>query len=165
MDDFRLSLPGNFVAECTEDDQMWMARAIELAEIAASVGEVPVGAVLVRGKKVLAEAHNQTVADADPTSHAELLTIRVASRKQGDWRLLGTTLYVTLEPCAMCAGAIILSRIPRVIYAAADPKAGMVGSLGNLLQEPRLNHQCEVTSGMFSKESAQLLRAFFQNLR
>jgi len=165
MDDFRLSLPDNLVTECNEDDQIWMGRAIGLAETAASLAEVPVGAVLVRGTEVLAEAHNQTVADVDPTSHAELLTIRAASKKQGDWRLLDTTLYVTLEPCAMCAGAIILSRIPRVVYATADPKAGMVGSLGNLLQEPRLNHQCDVTTGVFSEESAQLLRSFFQNLR
>ena len=142
-----------------------MGRALELAKIAASTEEVPVGAVLVRGSEVLAEAHNRTVAHADATSHAELLTIRSASMGQGDWRLLDTTLYVTLEPCAMCAGAIVLSRIPRVVYAAADPKAGLAGSLENLLQEPRLNHRCELISGVCAEESAELLRAFFQRLR
>ena len=105
------------------------------------------------------------MADADATAHAELLTIRSASMLQGDWRLLDTTLYVTLEPCAMCAGAIVLSRIPRVVYAASDPKAGMAGSLENLLQEPRLNHRCELTSGVRAQESTELLRAFFQSLR
>jgi tRNA(adenine34) deaminase len=142
-----------------------MRRALELAKVAASTEEVPVGAVLVRGPEVLAEAHNRTVVDTDSTSHAELLTIRSASIDQGDWRLLGTTLYVTLEPCAMCAGAIVLSRIPRVVYAASDPRAGMAGSLGNLLQEPRLNHRCEVMSGLLAEESAEILRAFFQDLR
>ena len=142
-----------------------MGRALELAKIAASAEEVPVGAVLVRGTEVLAEAHNRTVADADATAHAELLTIRAASMVHGDWRLLDTTLYVTLEPCAMCAGAIVLSRIPRVVYAASDPKAGMAGSLENLLQEPRLNHRCELTSGVRAQESTELLRAFFQSLR
>jgi tRNA(adenine34) deaminase len=142
-----------------------MRRALELAKLAASTEEVPVGAVLVRGPEVLAEAHNQTVVDTDSTSHAELLTIRSASIDQGDWRLLDTTLYVTLEPCAMCAGAIVLSRIPRVVYAASDPRAGMAGSLGNLLQEPRLNHRCEVMSGLLAEESAEILRAFFQDLR
>ena len=142
-----------------------MGRALELAKIAASADEVPVGAVLVRGTEVLAEAHNRTVADADATAHAELLTIRSASMVQGDWRLLDTTLYVTLEPCAMCAGAIVLSRIPRVVYAASDPKAGMAGSLENLLQEPRLNHRCELTSGVRAQESTELLRVFFQSLR
>ena len=151
--------------EHSDDDRVWMGRALELAQIAASAKEVPVGAVLVRGTEVLAEAHNRTVVDADPTSHAELLTIRSASMVQGDWRLLDTTLYVTLEPCAMCAGAIVLSRIPRVVYAASDPKAGMAGSLENLLQEPRLNHRCELTSGVRAEESAELLRAFFQSLR
>ena len=161
----RLSISSRSTLEYSDDDQVWMRRALELAKVAASTEEVPVGAVLVRGPEVLAEAHNRTVVDTDSTSHAELLTIRSASIDQGDWRLLGTTLYVTLEPCAMCAGAIVLSRIPRVVYAASDPRAGMAGSLGNLLQEPRLNHRCEVMSGLLAEESAEILRAFFQDLR
>ena len=161
----RLSISSRSTLEYSDDDRVWMRRALELAKVAASTKEVPVGAVLVRGPEVLAEAHNRTVVDTDSTSHAELLTIRSASIDQGDWRLLGTTLYVTLEPCAMCAGAIVLSRIPRVVYAASDPRAGMAGSLGNLLQEPRLNHRCEVMSGLLAEESAEILRAFFQDLR
>ena len=165
MVDSRLSISSRATLEYSDDDRGWMRRALELAKVAASTEEVPVGAVLVRGPEVLAEAHNQTVVDTDSTSHAELLTIRSASIDQGDWRLLDTTLYVTLEPCAMCAGAIVLSRIPRVVYAASDPRAGMAGSLGNLLQEPRLNHRCEVMSGLLAEESAEILRAFFQDLR
>jgi len=161
----RLSISSRSTLEYSDDDRVWMRRALELAKVAASTEEVPVGAVLVRGPEVLAEAHNRTVVDTDSTSHAELLTIRSASIDQGDWRLLDTTLYVTLEPCAMCAGAIVLSRIPRVVYAASDPRAGMAGSLGNLLQEPRLNHRCEVMSGLLAEESAEILRAFFQDLR
>jgi len=160
-----MSISSRSTLESSDDDRVWMRRALELAKVAASTEEVPVGAVLVRGPEVLAEAHNRTVVDTDSTSHAELLTIRSASIDQGDWRLLGTTLYVTLEPCAMCAGAIVLSRIPRVVYAASDPRAGMAGSLGNLLQEPRLNHRCEVMSGLLAEESAEILRAFFQDLR
>ena len=165
MVDSRLFISSRSTLEYSDDDRVWMRRALELAKVAASTEEVPVGAVLVRGPEVLAEAHNQTVVDTDSTSHAELLTIRSASIDQGDWRLLDTTLYVTLEPCAMCAGAIVLSRIPRVVYAASDPRAGMAGSLGNLLQEPRLNHRCEVISGLLAEESAEILRAFFQDLR
>ena len=165
MVDSRLSISSRSTLEYSDDDRVWMRRALELAKVAASTEEVPVGAVLVRGPEVLAEAHNQTVVDTDSTSHAELLTIRSASIDQGDWRLLDTTLYVTLEPCAMCAGAIVLSRIPRVVYAASDPRPGMAGSLGNLLQEPRLNHRCEVISGLLAEESAEILRAFFQDLR
>ena len=165
MVDSRLSISSRSTLEYSDDDRVWMRRALELAKLAASTEEVPVGAVLVRGPEVLAEAHNRTVVDTDSTSHAELLTIRSASIDQGDWRLLDTTLYVTLEPCAMCAGAIVLSRIPRVVYAASDPRAGMAGSLGNLLQEPRLNHRCEVISGLLAEESAEILRAFFQDLR
>ena len=142
-----------------------MRRALELARAAAEVDEVPVGAVLVREGVVLAESHNRTVSDADPTAHAELLTIRSAANAQGDWRLPDTTLYVTLEPCAMCAGAIVLARIPRVVYAAADPKAGMAGSLENLLQDPRLNHSCDIIGGMLEAESSDLLRAFFRARR
>ena len=146
-------------------DLQWMARALELAREAAASGEVPVGAVIVRDGQVVGEGYNLTVTEADPTTHAEVVAIRRAAATLGDWRLLGCTLYVTLEPCAMCAGAIVLARIPRVVYGAADPKAGMVGSLGNLLQDRRLNHRCEVTRGVLAEESGELLRAFFRERR
>jgi tRNA(adenine34) deaminase len=143
----------------------WMARALELAREARSHEEVPVGALVVREGTVLGEAHNRTVTDRDPTAHAETLAIRAAAAALGDWRLLGSTLYVTLEPCAMCAGAIVLARIPTVVYGAADPKAGMGGSLENLLRDPRLNHRCEVVTGVLAEESAELLRTFFRDRR
>jgi tRNA(adenine34) deaminase len=146
-------------------DRTWMARALEQARVAALRGEVPVGAVLVRDGRLVAEAHNRTVTDADPTGHAELVVLRAAAAAQRDFRLEGCTLYVTLEPCAMCAGAIVLARVPRVVHGAADPKAGMAGSLGDLLRDPRLNHRCAVTSGVLADASAELLRAFFRARR
>ena len=142
-----------------------MARALEQARAAAARGEVPVGAVLVKDETILAEGHNRTVCDVDPTAHAEVVTIRAAARQQGDWRLEDTTLYVTLEPCAQCAGAVVLARIPRVVYGARDPKAGMAGSLGDLLQDPRLNHRASVTTGVLADASADLLRGFFRARR
>jgi tRNA(adenine34) deaminase len=146
-------------------DAAWMERALELARRAAESNEVPVGAVIVRNGEILGEGHNLTVAEADPTMHAELVAIRRAAAVLGDWRLLDCTLYVTLEPCAMCAGAIVLARIPRLVFGARDPKAGMVGSLGNLVQDPRLNHRCDVTAGVLAEESSGLLRAFFKERR
>lgn len=142
-----------------------MGRALELARAAAACGEVPVGAVLVRSGRILAEGHNRTVTSADPTAHAEMETLRAAAALQGDFRLTDTTLYVTLEPCAMCAGALVLARVPRVVYAAADPKAGMAGTLGNLLQDARLNHRCAVTPEILAEASAELLRTFFRERR
>lgn len=138
-----------------------MARALELARSAAARDEVPVGAVLVRQETLLAEASNRTRVDSDPSAHAEIVAIRAAAAQQGDWRLLDTTLYVTLEPCAMCAGAIVLARIPRVVFAAHDPKAGMAGSLSNLLQDDRLNHRCEVVSGVLAAPASRMLKSFF----
>ncbi len=126
---------------------------------------MPIGAVLVRDGGFLSEAHNRTVSDADPTAHAEVVALRAAAVSQGDFRLEGTTLYVTLEPCAMCAGAIVLARVPRVVFGAPDPKAGMAGTLGNLLQDARLNHRCAVTPGVLAEASAELLRAFFRERR
>lgn len=123
------------------------------------------GAVLVRDGRLLAEGHNRTVSHADPTGHAEMDVLRGAAARQGDFRLEGTTLYVTLEPCAMCAGAIVLARVPRVVFGAPDPKAGMAGSLGNLLQDARLNHRCDVTPGVLAEASAELLRGFFKERR
>lgn len=142
-----------------------MARALEQAGAAGSRGEVPVGAVLVRDGRILAEGHNVTVATGDPTGHAEIVAIRRGARPLGGWRLLETTLYVTLEPCAMCAGAIVLARIPRVVFGARDPKAGMGGSLADLLRDPRLNHRAEVTEGVLAEASSTLLRDFFRARR
>lgn len=142
-----------------------MARALEKAREAWILEEVPVGAVLVRHGRLLAEGHNRTRGWADPTAHAEVAVIREAARRQDHWRLLDTTLYVTLEPCAQCSGSIVLARIPRVVYAAPDPKAGMAGSLENLLQDPRLNHRCQVTSGVLQEEAGRLLQTFFRERR
>ena len=142
-----------------------MAHALELARRAEDAGEVPVGAVIVRDGEVLGEGSNRTVRDADPTAHAEVVAIRAAAAELGDWRLIDSTLYVTLEPCSMCAGAIVLARIPRVVYAADDPKAGMAGSLGNLLQDPRLNHRCALTRGVEADASSDMLKAFFRARR
>jgi tRNA(adenine34) deaminase len=142
-----------------------MAHALRLARQAEEAGEVPVGAVIIREGAVLGEGANRTVRDADPTAHAEVVAIRQAAGKLGDWRLIDSTLYVTLEPCSMCAGAIVLARIPRVVYAADDPKAGMAGSLGNLLQDSRLNHRCEVTRGVGAEMSSAMLKAFFRARR
>ena len=142
-----------------------MAHALQLARQAAAGGEVPVGAVVVKDDLVLGEGHNLTVTRADPTAHAEVVAIRRAAEALGDWRLIDSTLYVTLEPCAMCAGAIVLARVPRVVFGAFDPKAGMGGTLGNLLQDSRLNHRCDVSSGVMANESSELLKAFFRERR
>jgi tRNA(adenine34) deaminase len=142
-----------------------MARALEQALAARTLGEVPVGAVVVHRGVLVAEAHNLTVTISDPTAHAEIIALRRAALRLGDWRLLETTLYVTLEPCAMCAGAMVLGRVPRVVYGAVDPKAGMGGSLGNLLQDPRLNHRCVVTAGVGAAASSALLKDFFRERR
>ena len=165
--------PAAFEARCTEArslagndlDRAWMARALEVARAGAIRGEVPVGTVIVRGREVLAESHNRTADACDPTAHAESLAIRRAARRLGDWRLIDCTLYTTLEPCAQCAGAIVLARVPRLVFGAADPRAGMAGSLGNLVQDSRLNHRAEVVSGVLADESAKLLRTFFRSRR
>jgi tRNA(adenine34) deaminase len=146
-------------------DEAWMAQALELAAAAGDAGEVPVGAVIVRDGQVLGEGANRTISDTDPTAHAEVVAIRAAARANGDWRLTESTLYVSLEPCAMCAGAIVLARIPRVVFGARDPKAGMVVSLGHLLEDTRLNHRCVVHGGVGEDRSAALLRAFFRSRR
>ena len=156
--------PSTPTAELSEDDA-WMAEALGLAREAQERSEVPVGAVVVRDGRALGEGHNRTVTDADPTAHAEVVAIRAAAADLGDWRLTDCTLYVTLEPCAMCAGAIVLSRIPRVVFATHDPKAGMGGSLENLLQDSRLNHRCVVKSGVRGEEASELLKTFFRTRR
>ena len=146
-------------------DVFWMSRALLQARAAAARAEVPVGAVIVRSGHVLGEGHNRTITTSDPTAHAEVVAIRQAAAALGDWRLLDCTLYVTLEPCAMCAGAIVLARVPRVVYGARDPKAGMVDSLGNLLRDTRLNHRCDVADGVLADESSELLKGFFRERR
>ena len=147
------------------DHARWMEIALEEARLAASRGEVPVGAVVVCGGELVAREHNRTREAADPTAHAELRALREAAAKHNDWRLTDCTLYVTLEPCAMCAGAIVLARIERLVFAAHDPKAGMCGSLGNLVQDERLNHWVAVESGVLADEAGELIRRFFREKR
>ena len=145
--------------------QAAMARALDEARAAAVQGDVPVGAVVVRDGAVVAAAANRTVRDQDPTAHAEVLALRAAAAALGRWRLSDCTLVVTLEPCAMCAGAIVLARVARVVYGAWDDKAGMAGSVGDLLRHPRLNHRPEVIAGVEADASGELLRAFFESRR
>lgn len=148
------------------DDAEGMRRALAEARRAAEVGEVPIGAVIVRGTEVIGRGHNRREVDGDPVAHAEMLAVRRAAARQPDgWRLTGTTMYVTLEPCAMCAGALVLARVERLVYGAADPKAGFCGSLGDLVRDPRLNHRLEVTAGVLEEECSTLLKGFFAELR
>ena len=142
-------------------DEYFMRLALREAERAPDHDDVPIGAVLVHGGEVIAAARNERELRGDPTAHAELLALREASAKLGTWRLLDTVLYVTLEPCPMCAGAIVLARVPRVVFGAADPKAGAAGSVLDVLDEPRLNHRPAVARGLLAEESAELLRSFF----
>jgi tRNA(adenine34) deaminase len=146
-------------------DEQFMAAALEQAKLAAREGDVPVGAIVVRGDQILSRASNYTMRDQDPTAHSEVLAIREAAKVLGSWRLTGCTLYVTLEPCAMCAGAIVVARLDRLVFGAWDDKAGMVGSLGDLVRHPKLNHQAEVLGGLRAEESAGLLREFFKARR
>jgi tRNA(adenine34) deaminase len=150
----------------SDGDRTAMTLALAEARAAAAAGDVPVGAVVVDAAgAVLAQAHNRRVGDNDPTAHAEVLALRAAARRRGSWRLDGCTLYVTLEPCAMCAAACVLSRLECVVFGAADPKAGFAGSLANLLEEPRLNHRVAWRAGLGGEESSNLLREFFANYR
>ena len=149
------------IASRTSTDQQWMQRALAEARLAESAGEVPVGAVMVRDGVLIAHAGNRTMRDQDATAHAEALAIREASAALASWRLGECTLYVTLEPCAMCAGALVLARVDRVVFGAWDDKAGMAGSVGDLLRHPRLNHRPEVQGGVCEAEAAALLREFF----
>lgn len=142
-----------------------MAHALQLARDASQVREVPVGAVVVHNGAVIAAAHNRRELDQDPTAHAELIAMREAARVLGTWRLEGCTVYVTLEPCPMCAGAMVLSRIARCVYGCTDPRGGFLGTLGDLSQDPRLNHRFDVTSGVYAEECANQLRTFFRKLR
>ncbi|MGD0808093.1 MAG: tRNA adenosine(34) deaminase TadA [Acidimicrobiales bacterium] len=142
-------------------DERFMRLAIELAAKAGDAGEVPVGAVVVNGTEVIAEGANAREATQDPTAHAEVVALRHAAKLTGSWRLLGTTMYVTLEPCPMCAGALVAARVSRVVFATPDPKAGACGSLYNLCGDPRLNHELAVTRGVLREEASLLLSGWF----
>ncbi|MFL5792076.1 MAG: tRNA adenosine(34) deaminase TadA [Actinomycetota bacterium] len=146
-------------------DGIWMDRALEIARGCLEHDDVPIGCVVVHDDRELAAAGNERELRRDPTAHAEVLALRAAAEALGTWRLDGCTLVVTLEPCAMCAGAIVLARIDRVVVGAADPKAGFTGSLGNLVQDARLNHRAELTTGVRADDCAELLRAFFRDRR
>lgn len=148
-----------------EKDRKFMRFALEEAQKAAALGEVPIGAILVYEGEVIARAHNLRETTQNATTHAELMVIQEACAKIGSWRLEETTLYVTLEPCPMCAGAILQSRVPRVVYGARDMKAGCVDSLYRLLNDNRFNHECEVTEGILAEECGQILTDFFRALR
>lgn len=145
--------------------QYYMQLAYQEAEIAFAENEVPVGAVIVHGDRIVAAAHNQREQLRDPTAHAEMIAITQAAESLGSWRLEGCTLYVTLEPCPMCAGAVLQARIPLLVYGAADPKAGAVTSLYQLLGDERLNHRCEVVGGILAQPCGEILARFFQQQR
>lgn len=146
-------------------DVYWMGRALEMAFEAATADEVPVGALIVREGSIIAAANNQREMLKDPTAHAEMIAITQAASAINDWRLEGTTLYVTLEPCVMCAGAILQSRIPRLVFGAMDPKGGAVTSLYQVLSDPRLNHQTSITSGVLAEPCGKILTEFFASKR
>ncbi|HEY0015069.1 MAG TPA: tRNA adenosine(34) deaminase TadA [Longimicrobium sp.] len=161
----RAGVAADHDAQRRQEDERWMRVALRQAAAAAALGEVPVGAVIVRGGQQVALGHNLTHTLQDPSAHAEMVAIRRAAQALGEWRLLDCTLYVTLEPCAMCSGAIVLARVPRLVFAAHDPKAGMSGSLANLVQHPRLNHRVQLTTGVLADEAGETLRAFFRARR
>lgn len=148
-----------------EVDAHWMRQALALAQRAAELGEVPVGAVLVRDGALLAEGHNRPITDHDPSGHAEMIALRAGARVLGNYRLPGTTLYVTLEPCVMCAGAIIHARVQRLVFGAPDPKAGAVNAVYDVIANPRLNHAVQWTGGVLAEDCGRVLRDFFRARR
>jgi tRNA(adenine34) deaminase len=143
------------------DDHQFMARALALADMAAVAGEVPVGAVIVKDKQIIAEGWNRPIGTHDPTAHAEMVALRAAAQAVSNYRLLDTTLYVTLEPCAMCAAAMVHARVKRVVFGATDPRAGAAGSIFNITQHDALNHRLEVSSGVLAEQCGAVLRNFF----
>jgi len=147
------------------NDEQFMQRALELARQAEAAGEVPVGAVIVKGGEIVGEGFNQPIRLHDPSAHAEMLALRAAAQRLENYRLSGCVLYVTLEPCAMCMGAMVHARISRLVYATADPRTGSAGSIMDLARHPALNHQLDVTSGILETECAEQLRAFFRSRR
>ena len=152
-------------ATTTAADEEWMRRALAQAREALDHGDVPIGAVVVHDGRVIGSGHNERERLQDPTAHAEVLALREAAAALGSWRVLDSTLYVTLEPCAMCAGAIVLSRIPRVVYGTTDPKAGAAGSVLDVTGDARLNHRPQMVGGVLADECGDLLRAFFADRR
>ncbi|OEF99640.1 tRNA-specific adenosine deaminase [Vulcanibacillus modesticaldus] len=147
------------------DHEIFMREALIEARKAEEIGEVPIGAVIVKDGIIIARGHNLRETTKDPTAHAEMIAIHRASRELGGWRLHGCTLYVTLEPCQMCAGALVQARVDHLVYGAKDPKAGCAGTLFNLLQDERFNHQVDITSGVLEEESSKMLKDFFTKLR
>ncbi len=147
------------------EDEKFMKKALHQARRAAAIGEIPIGCVIVRDGKVIARGFNERLHKKSTLAHAEISAIDRASKKLGDWRLEGCTMYVTLEPCQMCAGALSQARIDRVVFGASNPKAGSAGSIVNLLEEPRFNHQCEVTRGVLREECEELMKGFFKEIR
>ena len=148
-----------------EQDRTFMQEAMAEAELARQKGDVPIGSIIVLGNEIIARGHNLREACNDPTAHAEMVAIRQAAQHIGHWRLLETTLYVTLEPCVMCMGAIILARIPRLVFACRDPRAGAVGSIYDFSQDDRFNHKVEITEGVLGEDCSQMLSSFFYELR
>lgn len=147
------------------DDHYWMARALDCARKAEAIGEVPVGAIVVKDNQLVAEGWNQCITHSDPSAHAEIVAIRAAAKRVGNYRLPGAELYVTLEPCTMCVGAMVHARIQRLIYATQDPKTGVVDTVDRLTSADYHNHKIQITSGIYQSESAQLLKDFFQSRR
>jgi len=148
-----------------ELDRQFMQQALDQAKLAAMAGEVPVGAVLVRGGKIISRGFNQPISNSDPSAHAEMMALRAAAHIESNYRLPGTTLYVTLEPCLMCAGAMLHARVERVVFGATDPKTGAAGSVLNVFSEKQINHQTQVEGGIMSDECGQILRDFFKGRR
>jgi len=148
-----------------ELDRQFMQQALEQAQLAAMAGEVPVGAVLVRDGRVISKGFNQPISHSDPSAHAEMMAMRAAAQDEANYRLPGTTLYVTLEPCTMCAGAMLHARVGRVVFGAADPKTGAAGSVLNIFSEKQINHQTQVEGGIMADECGQVLRDFFKERR
>jgi tRNA(adenine34) deaminase len=163
---YNLRLSPQALCALSDTDNQWMDYALTLAQRAEAHGEVPVGAVLLSAQgEILGEGWNRVITDSDPSAHAEMVALRAAATQQRNYRLPGTTLYVTLEPCSMCAGAIINARVQRVVYAADDPRAGAHRSIFSVLQNPNLNHRCEVTPGVGADKAGEMLKAFFRRRR
>jgi len=149
----------------SEEDAAWMEQALEQARVAAAAGEVPVGALVIKDGQVLGRGHNRNLQEHDPTAHAEIIALRQAAAQSGNHRLAGCTMFSTIEPCSMCAGALVHARIARLVYGASDPKAGAAGSVLQVLNHPRLNHKMEITAGVLSDQCSQILQEFFRDRR
>lgn len=160
-----LELPRLVSDERESLDQFWMQRALELAQKAQSLGEVPIGAVLVKDDQVVGEGYNSPIGQHDPTAHAEIMALRDAAQRLGNYRLLNTTLYVTIEPCVMCAGALIHARVKEVVFGAREPRTGAVGSVFDILQSSTLNHRVEVRGGVMESDCSTLMQEFFKQRR